>query len=169
MLLLLDGGALPFEVQRVVARAHAEQRAPWDSPVEFVLGMTSRAPLEELVAAGRLEPTLAARLAEAGKASLPRLRDRPEDLHAILSDRLAREGLRVRGEPVGIEDAAFARFLEYPFDGEDAELASIVQRLVEACQGGAAVVRAAHVDALLLGENAHHSGDRASDVVERLS
>ena len=121
MLLLLDGGALPPEVQRLVARAHAEHRTPWDTPVDFTLAVTSRGALAEVLVAGRFEPALAGRLAEAAIASLPRLRDRPEDLRALLSDRLAREGLRARGAPAGIDDAAFARFLEYPFDGEEAE------------------------------------------------
>ena len=54
--------------------------------------------------------------------ALPRLRDRPEDLRAILTDRLAREGLRVRGRPVGIDHAGYARLVDYEFPGEDAEL-----------------------------------------------
>jgi DNA-binding NtrC family response regulator len=96
-----------------------------------------------------------------GSASLPRLRERPEDMRAIVSDRLAREGLRVRGKPVGIEDAAFARLLDHPFDGEDAELASLVQRLVASCDG---VVRAEHVDLLIARPSAH-----GTDVVERVT
>jgi hypothetical protein len=133
LLVLVDGGALPREVQQIVARA----------PVGLVV--TSRVTLAELVESGRLDAALAAKLADAGTASLPRLRDRPEDLRAILSDRLAREGLRVRGAPVGIDDAAFARLLEHPFDGDEAELAAMVQRLVAACEGD--VVRAPLVDA----------------------
>ncbi len=45
LLLLLDVGALPLEVQRLVARAHAERRTAWDAPVEFGLAVTSRVPL----------------------------------------------------------------------------------------------------------------------------
>jgi DNA-binding NtrC family response regulator len=110
-----------------------------------VTGTQAPADLFEL---GRLDPTLAARLGDAVDApiELPRLRDRPEDLFAIVTDRLAREGLRVKGTPMGIEDAAFARLVEHPFAGEDAELTSIVQRLVASCAGE--VVRAADVDAL---------------------
>ena len=81
--------------------------------------------------------------------ALPRLRDRPEDLRAILTDRLAREGLRVLGRPVGIDHAAYARLVEHAFPGEDAELSAVVQRLVARCGGD--VVRAADVDALGLG------------------
>jgi transcriptional regulator with GAF, ATPase, and Fis domain len=91
------------------------------------------------------------RLGDAREAPvvLPRLRDRAEDLRAILTDRFAREGLRTMGRPVGIEHAAYARLIEHPFAGEDAELAAIVQRLVSRCRAeGTDVVRAKDVDAL---------------------
>ena len=69
-------------------------------------------------------------------------------MRAILTDRLAREGLRVKGTPLGIDDSAYGRLVEHPFEGEDAELASIVQRLVASCEGD--VIRAADVDRLHL-------------------
>jgi transcriptional regulator of acetoin/glycerol metabolism len=68
-----------------------------------------------------------------------------------LTDRLAREGLRVLGRPVGIDQAAYARLVDYPFPGEDAELAGVVQRLVAACAAaGRDVVRAEDVVSLEL-------------------
>lgn len=152
MLVLLDGAALPPEVQQLIARALAEKRAPWERPqsLDVQLALTGVAAPEVLVQEGRLEPALALRLADASvPAELPRLRDRPEDLRAILTDRLAREGLRVHGRPVGIEHAAYARLVEHSFPGEDAELGAIVQRLVARCSGN--LVRAADVDALELG------------------
>ncbi len=117
-------------------------------PLDVQLALTASAPPEALAEQGRLDGTLAARLADARESpvALPRLRDRAEDLRAILTDRLAREGLRVLGRPVGIEHAAYARLVEYPFPGEDAELAAIVQRLVAGCTGE--LIRAADVDAL---------------------
>jgi hypothetical protein len=48
-----------------------------------------------------------------------------------------------------MEGAAYAILVEHPFDGEDAELASIVCRLVARVSGP--VVRAADVRALGLG------------------
>ncbi|HLK40557.1 MAG TPA: hypothetical protein VKU41_27585, partial [Polyangiaceae bacterium] len=152
MLVLLDGAALPAEVQRLVARVCAEKRAPWErpDPLDFQLVLTGVADPETLVEEGRLQPTLAARLGDPRAATvvLPRLRDRPDDLRAIVTDRLAREGLRQLGRPVGIEHSAYARLAEYPFPGEDAELSAIVGRLVARCR--ADVVRAADVDALTL-------------------
>ncbi len=152
LLVLLDGAALPADVQQLLARALAEKRAPWHrpAPLDIQLAFTSVASPEQLAADGRLDPTLALRLADAcgSPIVLPRLRDRVEDLRAIITDRLAREGLRVLGRPVGIEQAAYARLVEHLFPGEEAELGLIVQRLVVRCRGD--VVRAADVDALRL-------------------
>jgi DNA-binding NtrC family response regulator len=86
---------------------------------------------------------------------LPGLRERSEDLFSIVADRLAREGLRVRGKPLGIDAAAFARLVEYPFEGEDAELASIVLRLVAHAQGD--VIRVADVEAIGIHEPAEEA------------
>jgi hypothetical protein len=153
MIVLLDGAALPIDVQQLVASALAERRAPWDrpEPLDVQLALASVISPEELVAQMRLDTSLALRLADAcaSPVVLPRLRDRVEDLRAIITDRLAREGLRVLGRPVGIENAAYARLIEHAFPGEDAELAAIAQRLVARCSGD--VIRAKDIDALRLG------------------
>jgi hypothetical protein len=152
MLLLLDGAALPLDLQRTIARTLSERRPPWEraDPLDIQLAFTAVSPPDALVEAGRLDVALALRLGDARDApvELPRLRDRAEDIRAILNDRLAREGLRVKGTPVGIEHSAFARLVDYPFPGEDAELAAIVQRLVASCSGE--VVRVPDVEALEL-------------------
>jgi hypothetical protein len=168
-LVLLDGAALPGDIQRLIARACSEKRAPWErpDPLDVQLALTAIASpdglVPDLVGQGRLEPALALRLGDALDAPilLPRLRDRPEDLRAILTDRLAREGLRVRGRPVGIDHAGYARLVDYEFPGEDAELSAIAQRLVSRCEGD--VVRGADVDALgLTAEPSRHHKDPLS-------
>ncbi len=148
LLVLVDGAALPRDIQLVVARALAERRPPWEraTPLDVSIALTATAMPDELVEAGRLAPELFARFEDATPIELPGLRDRAEDLFSIVADRLAREGLRVRGKPIGIDAAAFARLVEHPFDGEDAELASIVSRLVARVRGD--VVKAADLDAL---------------------
>ena len=150
MLVLLDGAALPADVQQRIACALAERKAPWTrpEPLDVQLALTAVVCPADLVVEGRLDPSLALRLGDAcaSPVVLPRLRERVEDLRAIITDRLAREGLRVFGRPVGIEHAAYARLVEHPFPGEEAELAVMIQRLVARCAGD--VVRAADVDAL---------------------
>ncbi len=152
MLVLLDCAALPFEVQELVARTCAERRAPWGraDPLDLQIALTAVAAPEDLVSQLRLDPALVHRFGDAlsSPIALPKLRDRPEDLRAILTDRLAREGLRVFGRPIGIEHAAYARLVDYDFPGEDVELTAIAQRLVSGCTGE--VVRAPDVEALAL-------------------
>lgn len=147
-LFLVDGTSLPREVQVLVARAVVERRPPWEraTALDVGLALSATSSIEELLASGRLAPELAARFEGGEEIVLPGLRDRPEDLRSIVADRLAREGLRVHGRPIGIDAGAFARLVEHPWDGEDAELASVVTRLTRHVQGD--VVRAADVDAL---------------------
>jgi hypothetical protein len=167
MLVLLDGAVLPLDIQRLIARACIERRAPWErpDPLDVQLALTTVVPAEDLLEGGRLDGALELRLGDAltYPITLPRLRDRPEDLRAILTDRLAREGLRVRGRPVGIDHAGYARLVDYEFPGEDVELAAIAQRLVACCAGD--VVLAADVDALGLAIDAAGEGER--EPVER--
>jgi hypothetical protein len=152
MLVLLDGAALPVVVQELIAGVLAQRRAPWEraDALDIQLALTGLVEPETLVAKGRLDAALAVRLGDARSAPivLPRLRHRSEDLRALLTDRLAREGLRVLGRPVGIEQAAYARLVEYTFPGEEAELALLVQRMVARCRGD--LVCAADIDALRL-------------------
>jgi hypothetical protein len=153
VLVLLDGAALPAEVQQLVARALAERQAPWGrpEPLDVQLAFAAVIAPEQLIAEARLDPSLAIRLGDACASPivLPRLVDRVEDLRAIITDRLAREGLRVLGHPVGIEHAAYARLIEHAFPGDEAELAVITQWLVARCSGD--VIRVKDVDALRLG------------------
>ncbi len=149
-LVLLDAAALPRDVQRAIARALAEKRAPGGraEPLDVLLAVTNADSPDALLEAGRLDPLLATRLGDAQHEAiaLPRLRERAEDLRAIVADRIAREGLRAKGVPVGIDAAAFGRLVDYEFPGEGAELDAIVQRLVASCDGD--LVRRKDVDAL---------------------
>jgi len=150
-LVLLDAAALPLDVQRLVGQALAERRAPWERPdaIDVVLGVTTVQRPRALADAGKLDAILASRLGEAidDPIFLPAIAERPEDIRALVTDRLAREGLRVRGAPVGIDDAAFAILVDHPFEGEDAELATIVQKLVARIDGD--VVREGDIRAVL--------------------
>ena len=148
LLVLVDGAALPREIQVLIARALMERRPPWERamPLDIAVALAATSTPAILLEGGLLAPELFSRFEDATPIELPGLRDRSEDLFSIVADRLAREGLRVRGKPVGIEGSAFARLVEYPFEGEDAELTSIVTRLVAQAKGD--VVKAADVEAI---------------------
>ena len=163
LIVLVDGPALPRDVQVLVARSVAERRPPWEraEALDVTIALTSTllpsidawstGAFATLVASGRLAPELAARF-EGGEAIvLPGLSERSEDLRSIVADRLAREGLRLAGKPIGIDAGAFAELVEYPFTGEDAELAAIVTKLVaRVAELGQDVVTAKDVAALAL-------------------
>lgn len=153
LLVLVDGAALPRDVQQAIGEALAERRSPAGvaEPLDVALAITSARPFAELTETGALDPLLASRFGAelAAPIDLPSLGDRAEDLRAIVTDLLAREGLRARGDAVGIEDKAFAALVEYPFPGGDAELLAIVRRLV-ANVGRDGVVRAEDVALLEL-------------------
>ncbi len=142
MLVILDGAALPTDVQQLIARACAERRVPWErvQRLDLQLALTGVAAPGDvrpgIPQAIRLEGSLAACFGEASEAPvvLPHLCDRPEDFRAILTDRLAREGVRVRGRPVGIEPAAYACLAEHDFPGDEVELNAVVQCLVANCE-----------------------------------
>ena len=165
LLVMLDAAALPADVQRLVGQALAERRAPWERPdaLDIVLAITLTS--DELT----LDALLASRVASAleDPVRLPGIAERPEDIRAIVTDRLAREGLRVRGAPVGIDDAAFALLVDHPFDGEDAELSAIVQKLVARADGD--VVRENDVRAVLSAEtpDSDHLAASAAAVISR--
>lgn len=156
VLVLVDGAALPAEVQRLVARALLDKKCPWErpEPLEISLAFTCTRPPEALADEGELAPQLLARLGDAGvePITFPRLQDRAEDLRAMVTDALAREGLRVRGRPVGLSDHAFGQLLEYAFPGEEPELFVLARRLVRSAE--ADVVSAEDVARVLGGAEA---------------
>jgi len=164
VLVLLDAAALPIDLQRLVGQALAERRAPWPrgDSLDIVLALTTVESSESrrhavsatraLAEAGRLDPLLSSRAGDAidDPVRIPGIVDRPEDIRAIVTDRLAREGLRVRGAPMGIDDAGFGLLVDHPFEAEDAELSAVVQRLVaHAIAEGRDVVRERDVRAVL--------------------
>ncbi|MDB4934839.1 MAG: two component, sigma54 specific, transcriptional regulator, Fis family [Labilithrix sp.] len=167
LLVLVDGAALPRDIQVLVARALSERRPPWERamPLDVAVALTTTASPDTLVEDGLLAPELYARFEDgaANPIELARLSERSEDLFSIVADRLAREGLRVRGKPIGIDAAAFARLVEHPFEGEDHELASIVTRLVAHARGD--VIRPADMDAIgLTRDGDDRARDRERDV-----
>ncbi|HMJ11820.1 MAG TPA: hypothetical protein VK524_10430, partial [Polyangiaceae bacterium] len=128
-LVLLDGAALPVEVQEYIAMAVARRASPsaQSSVLPPGLILTLRAPLPELVAEGRLSRTLARWIADA-ELNLPTLQERPEDIRALVLDGLARAGLRERGEPLGVDAHALHVLLDHTWPGNELELDALLTR-----------------------------------------
>jgi DNA-binding NtrC family response regulator len=133
----------------MAAKAKAAAPLTLQPPIDVVPWLATTRPPRQLVEDGELDPALAARFGDSLDAPvhLSRLGQRPEDLRSIVADRLAREGLRVRGRPIGIDDAAYALLVEHDFPGDDLELAALVERLVATAADD--VVHAADVRAHL--------------------
>jgi hypothetical protein len=139
VLVLTHATNLPHDVQRLIAKTLAHRELPF-APLEtadFGLVLTSHLPEGMLRGEGALAPDLALRLEDALGALVvwPSLGDRAEDLRAMLQDRLSREGMRQKGHPVGLSDAAFASLVSHTFEGEEAELDLFVQKLVARVRG----------------------------------
>lgn len=125
-LVVVDGPALPPEVQRLLAKQTRNEAAEGQPPSPRLIvvvrgGPTATEPL------GRLEPDLSAALSGLTIA-LPPLSERAEDLRAIALDRLARFGLALQGAPLGIADDALALLIEYPWPANDAEFDAVLLR-----------------------------------------
>ena len=141
LLVLSDAFCLPLDVQELIARVHLERRPPWERAdmLDLQVAVTYCGDLEQWRARGAIHPLFESRfqLSDGSHARLPSLSERAEDLRAVFADALAREGMRLFGEPLGIETAAVARFFDHPFEGGDVELAFIVQVLVRTVKGRA--------------------------------
>ena len=134
-LVILDAPALPRSVQDYVATA-LDRRAsePASTVLPPRLVVSTRESLAALTLEGRLSPRFAARFGDA-TVPLPALVARPEDLRALVLDRLAGVGMRGRGEPLGIDAAALALFLEHRWPGNDVELEDVLVRAAEVAAG----------------------------------
>ena len=139
--------ALPEDTQRYLALALATRRSPSEraTPLDLHLVATVSVPVSEAVAAGTLTPELADRLG-GHTLALPSLVDRPEDLRPLTLDRLGRIGIRLRGEPMGIEAKAMARLVEHTWPGNELELDDVLSRAAAVARGH--VVRREDLDAI---------------------
>jgi hypothetical protein len=150
LLAIVDVAALPAEIQEILSRACIDRRPPWqrDQPLDVQFALTTtlgRRAIRMPTPVASLTPTATSPFGL--PIVFPRLRERPDDLRALVMDGIAREGLRIFGHPVGIESIAYAKLADYDFPGDVAELNLILRGLVECCEGEKIVLR--HVDALL--------------------
>jgi hypothetical protein len=137
LLVLEDGVCLPLSVQRILGEALAQRRAPWEGAAKLDLSMALTSAGEVAKLRERLDPSLVMYIEDAllNPIVWPPLHERGEDLRSLVLAGLAREGMRLRGEPLGIEDGAYERLADHPFAGESSELDGIVQRLAILAKG----------------------------------
>lgn len=149
-LFVMDGPSLPRTVQDFIAASLAERVSPGGgaAPLDVCLSVSLHQPMTELVASGRLGSALAQWLGDA-VVPLPPLSQRVEDLRALVLERLVRLGVRWRGEPMGIDDAALGRLMEHDWPGNDHELTDVLLRAVLVAKGKR--VLAADLDAIGFG------------------
>lgn len=134
-LLMADGGtlvvlellALPLEVQDEICQ-RLSQRSPGATlssvlPVSLVAVLSE--PTDTLVSQGRLSRSLSRWLGES-VVELPPLRERAEDLRSLVLTRLTRVGLRLKGEPMGVEPNALRLLTEHTWPGNEHELDSVL-------------------------------------------
>jgi transcriptional regulator with AAA-type ATPase domain len=124
-LAVLDLPGLPLEVQRLMANALAHAEAPTRTASVPPLGLIAavREPVEALVQRGKLERRLA-RALDSPAIRLPAVAERAEDLRAMVLDHLSELGIRLRGDPLGIDAEGLRLIMEHTWPGNELELAS---------------------------------------------
>lgn len=147
-LVVQDVRGVPLSVQRWLASALAERRLPGSAePLDVVLVVTSRAEPARLLEDGALAPELLERLAGAAPIAIPSMAERAEDLRALCTFKLAYEGIRAYGRPLGVADEAFALLVERGFDANEAELDVVLTRACRHASTG--IVQRADMEAAL--------------------
>jgi hypothetical protein len=134
-LVLSNLAALPAAAQDSLAIRLAQRGAgPLDTALDFALIAPLAVPLAALVEERQLSRALAQYFAER-ELRLPALLDRPEDLRALVFDRLDRSGARHGAEPLGIEPQALRLLVDHTWPGNDLELDHIVTSAAHVAQG----------------------------------
>jgi DNA-binding NtrC family response regulator len=135
-LLVVDLPALDRAVQDFIAACLAERASPDLSAavLDVVLSVSVPSTVDALVAAARLSTALADWLGDRALV-IPPLSARAEDLRAIVLDKLARTGVRLRGDPFGIDDHALAQLMQHTWPGNDVELSDVLLRAALVADG----------------------------------
>jgi len=124
-LVVIDAHALPLEVQSYLGAALPET-------VGIVVALP--ATVDTLTAAGQLSERLADRLGDRTVA-LPTLEARSEDLRALALEHLARIGVRLGREPLGLAPRALTSLLEHTWPANDAELYATLLKAALVAEG----------------------------------
>ncbi|MBW2463812.1 MAG: sigma-54-dependent Fis family transcriptional regulator [Deltaproteobacteria bacterium] len=155
-LFIADIPALPLEVQRRLADALAEREArpvgaTGAEPIDVRVIAAARTPLEDLVAQDVFDAELARWLSPL-QASVPSLRERPEDIPSLTLLAIDRACRLFARPTLGIDDEALALLGDHDFPGNVRELTWLVTRAV----AGASAERLAADDFRVLGVGRDH-------------
>jgi DNA-binding transcriptional regulator YdaS (Cro superfamily) len=124
-LVVIDAHALPPDVQSYLGAA---------LPDDVGIVVSLPATVDALAASGRLNERLADRLGDRTVA-LPTLESRAEDLRALSLEHLARIGIRLGKQPLGLAPRALEALLEHTWPGNDAELHATLLRASLVAEG----------------------------------
>jgi hypothetical protein len=124
--------ALPPAAQDSLAIRLAQRGA--DAALDFTLIAPLAATLSPLVEERRVTRSLG-QYFSASELRLPALVDRPEDVRALVFDRLDRAGARHGLEPLGVEPQALRLLVDYGWPGNELELEHVVTRAAHAAEG----------------------------------
>jgi hypothetical protein len=134
-LVLHNLGSLPTMTQDALAIRMAQRGS---SEEQSVLPFALIAPLSEPLA-GLLEERYITRALgqhlASGEVRIPALVERPEDLRALVLDRLDRSGARHGSEPLGIEPQALRLLVDHHWPGNELELEHVVTRAAHIARG----------------------------------
>ncbi len=123
-LVIVDAHALPLDVQSYLGAALPEGGG---------IVVSLPATVDALAASGRIVERLADRLGDRTVA-LPPLATRAEDLRALALEHLARIGIRLGRQPLGLAPRALAVLMEHEWPGNDAELYATLLRAALAAE-----------------------------------
>ena len=151
-------GALPVELQTRVLQVLDEGRVCRTGvrearPVDVRVVAASSKSLEEAVAGGEFRPDLFQRL-NAVRIHLPPLRERPEDIPALLAHFAGQAAQRL-GHPVSVTPGALAALSHHAWPGNARELRNAVDRAAALAGDGRLDVK----DFTGIGGNGHANGN----------
>ena len=157
-LFLDEIAALPLELQARLVRVLEEGRVCRTGsrearPVDVRVVAASSRSLEEAEARGEFRPELFQRLA-AVRVHLPPLRERPEDIPALLAHFAGQAAHRL-GHPVSVTPGALAALSHYAWPGNVSELRNAVDRAAALAGDGKLDVK----DFAMLGRNGNGNGN----------
>lgn len=141
-LVILDLSAIPLEVQEFLAQSLAERGTARALSTVFpvsLIAVLEESP-EALVQTGKLSKALSRWLGERS-VTLPPLRERAEDMRSLILMRLTRLGLKLRGEPMGVEAGALRLLSEHTWPGNEHELDAVLTLAAQKSAGPAVTAR----------------------------